>query len=151
MSNRPDDSIDSGSSSVGYRRPPKNSRFKKGISGNPKGWPKGSLNLAATFARALRERVVINEHGQRKTVTKLEAALKQLVNKAASGELRALSQLVQLARDAETKQNLADAGEPILGEVHQQIMEGILKRFNTTPEPESKGLDIAEGAIDDDH
>ncbi|HTV56705.1 MAG TPA: DUF5681 domain-containing protein, partial [Terriglobia bacterium] len=76
--------------SVGYGKPPENTRFKKGVSGNPKGRPKGSLNVANAFAKALREKVVIVEHGQRKSVTKFEAALKQLVNKAASGDLRAL-------------------------------------------------------------
>jgi hypothetical protein len=35
--------------------------------------------------------VVINENGVRKTVTKLEAAIKQLMNKAASGDLRLYS------------------------------------------------------------
>ena len=86
---------------VGYGKPPEATRFQKGVSGNPKGRPKGSLNVAAVFVKTLREKVVINEHGQRKTVTKLEAALKQLINKAASGDLRALRQLVELARDAE--------------------------------------------------
>jgi hypothetical protein len=42
---------------------------------------------AAVLPKTLRERVAINELGQRKTVTKVEAALKQLVNKAASGDL----------------------------------------------------------------
>lgn len=91
---------------VGFRRPPEATRFKKGVSGNPRGRPKGSLNVATAFMKALREKVVINEHGQRKTVTKLEAALKQLVNKGASGDLRALAQLIALAKDAETQQNV---------------------------------------------
>lgn len=48
---------------------PQHTRFKKGQSGNPNGRPKGALNLATVLARTLREKVVINEHGQRKVVT----------------------------------------------------------------------------------
>jgi hypothetical protein len=114
-------------------------RFKKGVSGNPKGRPKGSLNLASAFMKALREKVVINEHGQRKTVTKLEAALKQLANKGASGDLRALAQLTALAQDAEAKQNMPGAQEPVVSEIDQEVMEGILKRFlNSTKEEQTK-------------
>src|ERR1039458_6542262 len=51
--------------SVGYGAPPEATRFKKGVSGNPKGRPRGSLNVATVFTKILRERVVINEHGQR--------------------------------------------------------------------------------------
>jgi hypothetical protein len=118
--------------SVGYGNPPKNTRFKKGVSGNPMGRPKGSLNVAAAFTRTLLEKVVINEHGQRKTVTKLEAALKQLVNKAASGDLRAVGQLVELARDAEAKQSAPGMQEPGTSDFDQEVMDGILKRFLNT-------------------
>jgi hypothetical protein len=113
---------------VGYCSPPKATRFKKGQSGNPKGRPKGSLNVATLFMRTLREKVVINESGQRKTVTKLEAALKQLVNKAASGDPRAISQLLDLARDAEVKQNLPAAPDQDLNDVDQEVMRSILQR-----------------------
>ena len=123
---------ESGGGPVGYGSPPVSSRFKKGQSGNPKGRPKGSLNMANALMKALRERVVINEHGQRKTVTKLEAALKQLVNKAASGDLRALRELVDLARDAEAKQSQLQGSELILGELDREVMEDILRRFQPT-------------------
>src|SRR5437660_6621326 len=83
---------------VGYRSPPKHRQYKKGASGNPKGRSKGTPNLATVLERTLRERVIINENGQRRTVTKLEAAMKQLVNKAASGDLRAVHQLSALVR-----------------------------------------------------
>jgi hypothetical protein len=114
---------------VGFCRPPGETRFKKGVSGNPKGRPKGSLNVATAFTKALREKVVINEGGQRKTVTKLEAALKQLVNKAASGDIRALRQLFELARDAEAKQNASAGQDSGLNELDQEVLEGIVKRF----------------------
>jgi hypothetical protein len=118
----------SGTSDVGYGRPPKDTRFKGGISGNPQGRPKDSRNVAAVFAKTLREKVVINEHGQRKTITKLEAAVKQFVNKAAGGDLRALQLLVNLSREAETRE-LSSPARSIIAEVDQRIMDGILKRF----------------------
>lgn len=124
---------------VGYGNPPTTTRFKKGCSGNPKGRPKSSLNVGSVFTKTLRERVVINEHGQRKTVTKLEAALKQMVNKAASGDLRALAQLVELARDAEAKQSMPGAQEPVLNDLDHEVMDGILKRFLETKE-EKQGV-----------
>jgi hypothetical protein len=128
---------------VGFCRPPQATRFKKGVSGNPKGRPKHSLNVATAFTKALREKVVINEGGQRKTVTKLEAALKQLVNKAASGDHRSCQQLIDLARDAEAKQQASPGQDPVLSELDQEVLEGILKRFEV-------GNDESEEAHHDD-
>ena len=139
---RPDE-VPESKKSVGYGVPPEATRFKKGVSGNPKGRPKGSLNVATVFTKTLRERVVINEHGRRKTVTKLEAALKQLVNKAASGDLRALTQLVTLAQDAEAKQSMPGTQEPVLGDLDHEVIDGIMKRFLRT---EEKKLDAQQEA-----
>jgi len=119
---------------VGYGKPPESTRFRKGVSGNPKGRPRGSLNVATVFTKTLREKVVINEHGQRKRVTKLEAAMKQLINKAATGDQRSMRLLVELARDAENKQDLPGAQAPVLSAVDQEIIEDILKRFSETKE-----------------
>ena len=86
-----------------YRNPPKQTRFKTGQSGNPKGRPKGALNLATVLARTLREKVVIDENGKRKTVTKLEVAIAQLVTKATSGDSHAIRSLCQLVTSAEER------------------------------------------------
>jgi Family of unknown function (DUF5681) len=123
------------SEEVGYGHPPLSTRFQRGKSGNPKGRPKGSLNVRTLLAATLRERVVINEGGQRKSVTKLEAALKQLTNKAAGGDLRAIVQLVGLAQEAEEKENLTVPEKTVVGEIDQKVMQGILNRFQITTEP----------------
>jgi translation initiation factor RLI1 len=128
---------------VGYGRPPQDTRFKKGASGNPKGRPKGSRNVAAVFAKTLREKVVINEHGQRKTITKLEAAVKQFVNKAAGGDLRALQMLVNLSREAETRE-LSPPERSIIAEVDQRVMEGIVRRFQPANQIEGEANDKPE-------
>jgi Family of unknown function (DUF5681) len=68
---------------VGYGRAPMMTRFRPGQSGNPRGRPKRARNLGTVVAAALSERVAINENGRRRRITKLKAAVKQLVNRAA--------------------------------------------------------------------
>ena len=80
---------------VGYRRPPQHTQFRKGQSGNPKGRPKGSRALATIWLRAMNEKVTISENGQRRRITKQEAAIKQLANKAASGDKRAIQDMIR--------------------------------------------------------
>ena len=79
---------------VGYGRPPRDTRFKKGSSGNPKGRPRGSKNATTLLKEALNEQVVITENGRRRTITKKEAIVTQIVNKAASGDHRAIQLLL---------------------------------------------------------
>jgi hypothetical protein len=112
---------------VGFGKPPKNHRFQKGTSGNAQGRPKGRRNLATVLGRTLQEKVIINENGIRKTVTKLEAAVKQLVNKAASGDLVALRQLTALARSAEDQ--AVDLPSEKLSDSDSKVMQSILKRM----------------------
>lgn len=114
---------------VGYRKPPVRTRFKKGESGNPKGRPKGSLNLATVLIRTLREHVVVNEGGHRKTVTKLEAAVKQLANKAASGDLGALRQLFSVMDTVEQRSQEAATPMTSLDAADQEVVQKMLERF----------------------
>jgi len=114
---------------IGYGNPPIHTRFRKGESGNPRGRPKGTLNMATVLARTLREKVSINENGQRKVITKLEAAVKQLVNKAASGDLRALRHLADLVASAEERGTQPPAAEAAMSEDDQKVVQGILERL----------------------
>jgi hypothetical protein len=112
---------------VGFGKPPKHSQFKKGVSGNPKGRPKGSRNLTAVLAKTLRERVVVNENGRRRTMTKLDAAVAQLVNKSASGDLAAMRQLIILA--SSTDEQSAEPTDKNLSEADAKVMSNVLKRL----------------------
>ena len=132
---------------IGYCSPPQATRFQKGVSGNPKGRPKGSLNVATTLTKALREKIVINEHGRRRRITKLEAAVKQLVNKAAGGDLRAVRHLTELASDAEANQKSTGVATSELNDMDFEVMNGILKRFQSTGEAAQKS---EEGSNDND-
>ena len=123
---------------VGYRNPPERTRFKPGQSGNPKGRPKGVLNMATVLERGLREKVVINENGKRKTVTKLEAAIKQLMNKSASGDLKALQLLATLLRSAEEPARQVPEPETSIDESEEKVLLGILERLKASGQKEQE-------------
>ena len=73
---------------VGYGRPPKYTRFRKGQSGNPRGRPKGRRNLASDLADELNERIVVREGERRRTVTKQRGILKTLVAQGLQGNTK---------------------------------------------------------------
>lgn len=73
---------------VGYCRPPKHSRFKPGQSGNPRGRPRKNRSIEAMIKRELDQTVVLKEGGREIRLSKREALIKQLVNRAISGDLK---------------------------------------------------------------
>jgi hypothetical protein len=127
-----------GSDAVGYGKPPKATRFRKGQSGNPKGRPKGKLNLATVILRALEAKVVINENGRRRVVTKREAAIMQLVNKAASGDLWALKVMTALAQMAEERVERGQSRELRLEDIDKWVLEGLKERLEAASEGGNK-------------
>jgi hypothetical protein len=82
---------------VGPGRPPEHSRFKPGVSGNPKGRPPKQRDLRKLVEEELDRMVSITEGGRRLKLTKREIIVRMLVNAAARGEDRALATLIKLA------------------------------------------------------
>ena len=82
---------------VGDRRPPKHSQFKPGVSGNPKGRPKGSVNLRTRIVRQLRQTVPVTRHGRQVKMLKADLIAHQIVDAAAKGNLKAALWTVQVA------------------------------------------------------
>ncbi len=115
---------------VGYGKPPSHSRFQPGKSGNPHGRPKGSRNLASTMARELGALVSIQENGKRRSITKLEAIVKQQVNRAATGDSRSAQFVLGLSQFIESSPALA--AQPLSSEADKQVMQEMLKRMRRT-------------------
>jgi len=112
---------------VGYGRPPREHRFPPGRSGNPRGRPKGARCLASVVAATLSERIVVTENGRRKRITKLEAAVKQLVNRAASGEARSMQLLLALVQAGEARAAESPAAE--FGAADERVLGELMRRL----------------------
>ena len=113
---------------VGFKKPPKHTRFAKGKSGNPHGRPKGRRTWAAVLHDELGQKVRVVENGRSKEVTKLEAAMTQLVNGAAGGDREALRLLFQVVPHME--QELARTGaSPLSDEQDRNVVAVLLKRM----------------------
>ena len=115
---------------VGYGRPPVATQFRQGVSGNPRGRPKGARNFATVVAATLGERISITENGRRKRITKLDAAVKQLVNRAASGDARSLQLLLGLVQAIEARPAPSDPQQP--SEADREVIRDVLRRMSET-------------------
>jgi hypothetical protein len=115
---------------VGYGKPPVHTRFSKGQSGNPTGRPRRRTDLASLLINAL-DRPVVTEG--RNGGTQREAIIAALVEKSASGDLRATKLVLDLMRQvapaAAPSASLAEAPSGSPQDDPRQILLGKLARL----------------------
>jgi hypothetical protein len=120
---------------IGYGKPPKATQFKAGQSGNPKGRPKGSMNAATMMQQIVAEPVsVVEKGGREKTMPMLEVLLRRMVNKAATGDLKAIPMVLTLV-----EQGSSDPGAeaPSAEKDHRHLQDVLLKMRNDLGKGES--------------
>jgi hypothetical protein len=114
---------------VGYGKPPRHTRFRKGQSGNPRGRPRGSKNLPTLLTEALNERVIVAENGGRRRITKREAIITQLVNRSATADLRAMKILLDIIQDIERRTEPTFV-ETSFGPADEKVIEQLKARLH---------------------
>ena len=100
----PDDTDECG---VGYRKPPRASRFAKGRSGNPAGRPRGR-HREAPYEAVLGQMVMIREDGIERRVTAAEAFLLQLLKRALEGDDAAARASLAAIEEARKQQDVGE-------------------------------------------
>jgi hypothetical protein len=90
-------------SSVGYRKPPKATRFQTGRSGNPAGRPRGR-HREAPYEAILGQMVTIREGGTTRRVTAAEAFLLQLTKSGLEGDGVAARSSLEMIEQARQRQ-----------------------------------------------
>ncbi len=92
---------------IGYRKPPRSTRFKKGVSGNPEGRPKTSQQkLGSVMSDVLNREIEFMDGGRPKRASILEVIITQLASRAAKGDVAAARMLLKLKRHIETHGDL---------------------------------------------
>lgn len=131
---------------VGYRKPPRTTRFKPGRSGNPRGRPKGAKNLKTIIERELNRKVVIRDDRGRRSVSKSEAVAMQLVKKAVEGDNKAIQTLLKLTNEFEAI--LKAAAEAEVATLSPEAMDkedrAVLAEFEQHLRDEELDLDLPE-------
>jgi hypothetical protein len=102
---------------VGYGKPPKHSRFKKGKLGNPNGRPKGTKNLRTDLIEELSEKIPVREGDRPTKISKQRAFVKTLVARSLKGDARAATTLMNLMlRVFDLRDVTADENLPLTSE-----------------------------------
>ena len=99
--NMPGEFVQPDTEAVGYKHPPRATRFKPGQSGNKNGRPKGSRNLSTEIETELNTRVPITQNGRHRKVPLKKVIAKQLVAKAAKGEDKSITTILGHERQRE--------------------------------------------------
>lgn len=113
---------------VGYGKPPKKNQFKKGQSGNPKGRPKKTRNLSTLMEEELNVKITVKEGSKTVTMSKHAAIVKQLVNKALKGDLRASKAVFDYTQDIEPSPEVLQELNPNEQKIFNEFLEQQSKR-----------------------
>jgi hypothetical protein len=108
---------------VGYKRPPRHSRFQPGRSGNPRGRQKAVRNLGTDVKRTLEVPVRLNEQGKARRVSTQEAALLRLREKALKGDACSLDRLLELAQTFNNDAVIEILGDKVIAAEDQAILD----------------------------
>jgi len=149
---------------VGYAKPPAETRFKPGQSGNPRGRPKGAKNkpqhistetLHDIILSEAYRKVTITEGNKRKEIPILRATIRSIAFAAAKGQPSAQKLLLDIVNKTEAAKRQAyerTAQEFVQyqiewEEVFEQCIAKGLPLPNPAPHPHDLQFDEATGAI----
>lgn len=126
---------------VGYRHPPAHRQFgQPGGNVRGPGRRKHSKNVATIFAATAGATVAAKDgNGKTRKITKLEAAMTQLANKAASGDLKAIGMLLVMAQGLEMRAEEHQVPDVVLNDADRKVIALMADRIKKQLESVSDG------------
>ena len=112
---------------TGYGKPPKKYQFKKGVSGNPRGRPKGKSSLLSDLNKIVNQKISVNLNGQNMRLTKRQAFLQRVANDAIAGSASAARLLYELLKLEAAQLDTEGMSASERNKQDQAILESFLK------------------------
>lgn len=112
---------------LGPGKPPKDTRFKPGQSGNPNGRPKGSKNFATILQKELRKKVTLTIDGKTKRLTAQEVIARRLTTDGMKGVSKAIDLIIKLTQAAEQEDQAGNVEQAVMPDkdtlrrIHQRL------------------------------
>jgi len=118
---------------VGYGRPPKETRFRPGRSGNPRGRPKKPKSIRERFERELARKVAVREDGRVKKIPKIDLWVRRVIADAIKGAHQASRILIEMrsASDDEIAQGITEQTIEELTDEDRAILDRHLAQLTT--------------------
>ncbi|MBC7578521.1 MAG: hypothetical protein H7312_14350 [Tardiphaga sp.] len=115
---------------IGFRSPPPSRRFgEPGGNARGRGRQKGSRNVSTILEEVLSARITVKDGSKRpRKITKLDAGLTQLANRAATGDLRAIQMVLALAQGMESKRDGETNAEVALTNADRRVLDLLMER-----------------------
>jgi hypothetical protein len=120
---------------VGYKNPPKGSRFKPGKSGNPKGRPKRPKIISpyTIFLAEADKRIKVNAGGKIQYLSNMEIVIKKLFQEARSGSNWAQKRIIDLYLKGDFSESFEEASKRTAEKM--QIIHNIIYGPDDSEEP----------------
>ncbi len=110
---------------VGYRKPPRKSRFRKGVSGNPSGRPKERRSFASDLITELDLLTCIGDDKNAPRISRQRQLARSLVDVAIRGDVRATNTIISMTSAVPNSEDgLSDEAR----EAEQKAFEAYVER-----------------------
>jgi hypothetical protein len=97
------------------------------------------------FEKELNERLMVSENGRRRTITKREAMVEHLVNKAVSGDKKLKQLLLEEIRLIEAKTSAPTSDNAIFDEADRQVILRLQERIRRLVKTEGGNDETDQG------
>lgn len=112
---------------IGYKKPPRETRFRKGCSGNPSGRPKGSQNTIKLLEELLNQKISVLQDGKKRKISKKTAIMMQMVNAAVKGDPKSVQTLLPYMTIIDNKNEEKETAKDNLSKDDKEIITNFLK------------------------